>query len=118
MTETTNILNDMRVFNSTKDDWNVFQIGCQSTPLNFASQQLRAFKLTWALDTNDLIKGKKIAVIGAGLAGLTAGIVCLIKDVEELTLYERTHELMALQHGTLHRYVHPMVFQWLRDKDV
>jgi hypothetical protein len=115
---TEDILNYMRVKNSNEEnkDWDVYQIGCQSVPLNFASQQLRAFKLTWALDTEGLIKDKKIAVIGGGLAGLTAGIVCLIKDAKDVTLYERSHELMALQHGTLHRYVHPMIFRWPKDE--
>jgi hypothetical protein len=114
--ETDEILDYMRVYKGNEKNeelkWNVFQIGSVSSPLNFASQQQRAFKLTYALDKKELIKGRKIAVVGGGLAGLTAGIVCLLRGAEDLTLYEKTHELMAFQHGAIHRYVHPMIFKW------
>ena len=83
-------------------------------PLN----RQRAFKLTYALDEvvingeKGLIKDKKIAVIGAGLAGLTAAIVCVLKGAKSLSLYEKNHDLMAFQYGAKHRYIHPMIFKW------
>lgn len=106
------ILNYMRVHNEVQKDWNVYQIGCVSSPLNFASQQQRAFKLTYALDQKGHINGQDIAVIGAGLSGLTAAIVCLLKGAKSISLYEKTHDLMPFQYGALHRYVHPMIFKW------
>jgi hypothetical protein len=90
----------------------IFQLGCVSTPLNFASQQLRAFKLAWALDQSGLIHGKEIAIVGAGLAGVTAGVVCLLRGAKRVSLYDRCHELLAAQRGAVHRYVHPLIFRW------
>lgn len=106
------ILDAMRVPTGLAPPWNVFQLGCVSTPLNFASQQRRAFKLTWALDHAGLLKGKQIAVVGAGLAGITAGLVGLLRGAARVSLYDRTHELMPYQDGAVHRYVHPMIFRW------
>src|SRR4051812_48740484 len=102
------VLDSMRVATSDARS-NVFQIGSVSTPLNFASQQQRAFKLAWALDRSGLIEGKKIAVVGAGLAGITAGIICLLRDAKQVALYDRNHELMAFPHGAVHLSVHPMI---------
>lgn len=73
---------------------------------------MRAFKLTWALDTLNLIRGKKIAIVGGGLAGLTCGVVCLLRGAVQVTLYDRTHDRMAFQRDAAHRYVHPMIFRW------
>jgi quercetin dioxygenase-like cupin family protein len=42
---------------------NVSQVGSVSTPLNFASQQQRAFKLAWTLDRSGLVEGRKVAVV-------------------------------------------------------
>ena len=39
------ILDSMRVHNEVKNDWNVYQIGCVSSPLNFASQQAAGFQV-------------------------------------------------------------------------
>lgn len=113
------ILSATRVYNQDDPSWNVYHIGCsspRSAPVNFASQQMRAFKLVWALDKSKLIYNKKIAVVGAGLSGITAGITCLYQGAKEVALYDKTHELMAFQHGSFHRYVHPNIFQWPDDK--
>ena len=98
--------------------WNVYQVGCVSSPLNFASQQQRAFKLTWALDQAKLIEGKKVAVVGAGLAGITAAATCCLRKAEKVTVYDRSHEIMSLQSGAIHRYVHPYIFWWPRDPEI
>jgi FAD binding domain len=104
------ILDSMRV--PTDSIWDVYQVGCSSTPLNFASQQIRAFLLTRVLDEQKKIAGKEVAVIGAGLAGLTAAISCLYRGARKVALIDRNHELMALQRGTTHRYVHPYIYRW------
>lgn len=109
------VLNAMRVPDLSGKGilWDVFQIGCTSRPLNFASQQMRAFKLTEALYQSDLIhKDISIAIIGGGLAGITAGIACLLLGAGKVTLFEKAHELMALQRGASHRVVHPYIFKW------
>jgi FAD binding domain len=104
------ILDAMRV--PTHAAWDVYQVGCSSSPLNFASQQIRAFLLTRALGEQNKIAGKEVAVIGAGLAGLTAAISCLYRGARHVALYDRNHDLMALQRGTTHRYVHPYIYRW------
>ncbi len=152
-----------------KPPWPVYQVGCTSTPLNFASQQMRAFALMWALDTQDpnassssgssgssntanpsspsgtsssnsasnpanassscsatsassnagppsdpcrnWLKGKRVAIVGGGFAGVTAGIVAMLRGAEKVALYERTHELIPLQHGST-RDIRPFIYGW------
>ncbi len=57
---------------------NVFALGNFARQVTFASQQLRALNLVWALlRTGRLSEGQHIAVVGAGLAGMTATVACL-----------------------------------------
>jgi hypothetical protein len=60
MIEPKEVLDAMRVVTMGKPEQNVFQVGCVSNPLNFASQQMRAFTLTWALEEKNLIRNKQI----------------------------------------------------------
>ncbi|WP_165073005.1 hypothetical protein [Paludisphaera rhizosphaerae] len=113
--EAKSILDAMRVaLPGPKVD--VFQIGSASTPLNLASQQQRAFKLTWALEQLEKIENKSIAVIGAGLAGVAAATACLLQGAKRLAIYDRNHEPMAYQYGAAHRYIHPLIYRWPEER--
>ncbi len=92
--------------------WHVYHVGCHSTPLNFASQQLRAFHLVQALEEKELVRNRKVVVVGARLAGITAAISCFLRGARKVTIYERNHECLAYQHGASHRFVHPHIFRW------
>ncbi|WP_316235378.1 MULTISPECIES: NAD(P)-binding protein [unclassified Bradyrhizobium] len=80
--------------------------------VSFSAQQYRALNLVWALhEENRLKEDSEVAVIGAGLAGLTAaaafaGYGC------KVDLYDQTSATMSKQRHTYHRMVHPSVNQW------
>lgn len=91
----------------------VYVIGPFPTRVNFASQQMRAFNLVWALTDNDgpVNSDAKVAVIGAGLAGLTAAAALHRRGVEA-HVFEQRGDLMPLQRGTTSRYVNPTLNYW------
>src|SRR5262245_25589074 len=76
-------------------------------PSTLRSQQVRALNLVWALGKSTL-KGKQIAVIGGGVAGLTFAAASAGCGAS-VHLFERT-KLLHLQLGCWHRALHPEVF--------
>lgn len=91
----------------------VYVIGPFPKRVNFASQQMRAFNLAWALtDGNGPVKAdSKVAVIGAGLAGLTFAAALHRKGIE-VQVFEQSKHLMPLQRNTTSRYVNPTLNYW------
>ena len=94
----------------------VYLLGRNARRLTFLSQQYRALNLIWALEQTARLIGPdgrpaKVAVIGGGLAGLTAALAAnwLGADV---TLLERMTELLHLQSGCQFRFVHPNIYDW------
>lgn len=80
--------------------------------INFASQQTRAFNLVWALTASHRVEvGHQVAVIGAGLAGLTAAAALRRKSID-VTVFEAQNEALKLQRYTTSRYVHPTLNYW------
>lgn len=92
-----------------------FQLGCTATLLNVHAQQMRAFNLVWALtDAGMVSKGSLVAIIGAGIAGVTAA-VGLAAVGAKITLYETSGEFFHLQRGNLTRFLHPNIATWPND---
>ncbi len=90
----------------------VYVLGSLAKRVTFYAQQRRAFSLIWSLlETGRLKPGQSLAVVGGGLAGLTAAAAAYSKGVS-VTLYEREAMLTHLQHGVSHRYIHPNYFDW------
>lgn len=91
---------------------NVHFIGPYGHRVSFASQQRRALNTVWALfQTDKLRQGSKVAVIGAGLAGVTAAAGLIAKGCV-VQLYEREGSALQTQAGALHRLLHPTVNFW------
>jgi hypothetical protein len=89
-----------------------FTIGPFGARVSFASQQQRAFNLVWALRQKDIIgSGKRVAVVGGGLAGITAA-AGLIAQRCSVHLYETQNRVLGLQKLSGHRYVHPTINFW------
>jgi len=92
---------------------------CDGAPVTVRSQQVRALNLLNAL-APDLKKYSekggqmRIAVIGGGAAGMTfaAGAASLGGQV---TLFERSAQLLHMQLGCWHRPLHPEIFTWPND---
>ena len=91
---------------------NVFFIGAAKPPLTFLSQQHRALNLVWALDETGVpFRETSFAVIGAGLAGLMTSASLIVKGAD-VSILERTADVMALQQGNMNRFVLPHLFEW------
>lgn len=89
----------------------IFVIGPFATRLNFFRQQNRALNLVWALNHKFGLAGKRVAVVGAGLAGLTSAAALLSLECK-VTVYESKGSVMYRQRDTGHRFVHPNVNYW------
>lgn len=93
-------------------DDKLFSIGPFGSRVSFASQQRRALNTVWALEQQGKIgPGKKVAVIGGGLAGVMAAVALAARKCV-VHLYERESAVLNLQQLTTHRHVHPSVNFW------
>jgi hypothetical protein len=91
---------------------NVHFIGPYGHRVSFASQQRRALNTIWALfETKKLRPKSKVAVIGAGLAGVTAAAGLLAKGCI-VQLYEKEGSALQTQARARHRLLHPTVNFW------
>ncbi|WGQ08950.1 FAD-dependent oxidoreductase [Pedobacter gandavensis] len=98
-----------------QDTTSVFVLGCYSKRVTFHSQQQRALNLIWALfHKGKLHEASKVAIIGAGLAGITAAVAAKTKGCD-VTLYERSEDIMHIQRGNFTRYIHPNIYDWPRE---
>src|SRR5260370_14734759 len=88
----------------------VYYLGSHASRLTFLSQQQRAFNLVWALQAKGLL-GKRVAVVGAGLSGVTAGLAARQAGAA-VTLLERKSDVLHLQRGSQLRYIHPNIYDW------
>lgn len=90
----------------------VYFLGPYARRVSFASQQNRALNLVWALHAQEVITlGDKVAVIGAGLSGVTAAAA--LDDLGfDVYLYEQAKEALHRQRSSSHRYIHPTVNLW------
>lgn len=80
--------------------------------VSFAAQQNRALNLVWALhECGKFGPNQRIAVIGAGLAGLTAA-AAFIGHRCDVDVYESSAVTLPRQRATDHRMAHPTINQW------
>ena len=96
----------------------VYLLGSLARGLTVFDQQVRAHNLAWALwrlleGDQTAVKAKHIAVVGGGVAGLTA-TACLLARTKgvEVTLFEERWDLCPLQQGSDTRWVHPHIYRW------
>lgn len=89
----------------------VYSIGSFAERVNFLAQQYRALNTVWALYKRGRFKeGDRIAVIGAGIAGITAAAAFMaFKAI--VHVYE-SRKVLHRQLQTGHRRVHPNVNLW------
>jgi hypothetical protein len=100
------LLNRLRIF----DD--IYYIGGFHPPITFLSQQHRALNLVWALAEQHFdFTNKSIAVVGAGLSGLTAAAALRVRG-STVVVYEQTSNPLPMQQGNSTRFVLPHVYEW------
>jgi len=91
---------------------NLFVIGCFEKRVTLLSQQVRALNLVFALHTSKRLRaGSKVAVVGAGAAGMTAAIAAARLGCE-VTLLEKKEALLPLLRGNTTRWLHPHIYDW------
>jgi len=96
----------------TKSLNKVYFIGPYGRRVSFASQQRRVLNTVWALEeTSRIKKGDRVAVVGAGLAGVMAAVALAARGMR-VFLYEEKPNALRVQSQTNHRYVHPTINFW------
>jgi tetratricopeptide (TPR) repeat protein len=90
----------------------LYVVGCFERRITLLSQQVRALNLVFSLRKQGLLKeGDSIAVIGGGVAGLTAAAGAARLGCK-VTLFERADSLLHLFRGNHTRWLHPNVYDW------
>ncbi|HYO60151.1 hypothetical protein [Archangium sp.] len=93
----------------------VYVLGCLDRRVTIFAQQTRALNLVWALHTRGFgsngIRGKRIGIVGAGIAGLTASIAALRLSASVVVL-DRNEIAIQDQNACMSRWLHPRIFDW------
>lgn len=90
----------------------LFVLGSYEDRVTIYSQQIRACNFVYALnEIEGLGKGKKLAVIGAGIGGMAAAAAAASLGVET-HIYERHSEVLHNLRGCHTRHLHPRVYDW------
>jgi tetratricopeptide (TPR) repeat protein len=92
----------------------IFILGSLERRVTLYSQQVRALNLAWSLFEQERIKPEdEVLVVGGGAAGLTfaAGAARLGANV---TVLERSDEVLSTFQGNHTRWLHPHIYEWPR----
>jgi len=90
----------------------VYLLGCNHRQITFYSQQTRAVNLVHSLlQTSELKEGQSVAVVGAGVAGVTAAAFAAEHGCK-VSIYEKEDQALTLQRDCEKRWIHPHVYDW------
>ncbi|MFY9826177.1 MAG: FAD-dependent oxidoreductase [Thermoanaerobaculia bacterium] len=93
----------------------VFVLGCLERRVTLLHQQVRALNLVYALHQLGYCHGKEVAVVGAGVAGLTAAAAFSKIPGCRVALLEREDRILSvLDRGesSAERYLDPVLYEW------
>jgi hypothetical protein len=91
----------------------VYVLGCFNKRVTLYSQQVRALNLIYSLvKTERLTCNDKIAIIGAGAAGLTAAAAAVAIKGCQVTILEKTNEVLSVFRNNNKRWLHPRIYDW------
>jgi ABC-type uncharacterized transport system substrate-binding protein len=92
---------------------NCYVLGSFARRVTFADQQRRALNLIWAATSSGRLKrDDRLAIIGGGLAGVTAAVAARAVGVKHVILIEKYTQLLPLPRGNKTRYIHPNIYDW------
>ena len=96
----------------------LYVIGSFDRRVTVLAQQTRALNLAWAMIETGIVPtenapNRRIAVVGAGFAGLTfaAGLLRKGNDLA-IDVFEQRDSLLPLQQGSDTRWLHPHIYDW------
>ncbi len=101
-----------------KRDTPLYLVGAFDAHVTVLSQQIRALNLAWALIESCTVPTgteprRKIAIVGAGFAGLTLAAALFQKQTAlDITIFEERDTLLPLQQGSDSRWLHPQIYDW------
>lgn len=88
-------------------------LGCFARYVTVYAQQVRAFNLVHTLArTGYLSAHSEVAILGGGIAGLTAAAASAVQGVRRVAVFEKLANTMRIQRGTDKRFIHPHVYDW------
>jgi len=91
----------------------VYILGSFARRVTLYSQQVRALNLVFALQrANRLKKSTKVAVIGAGAAGITAAVAAVVRTGATVWVFDELQGPMELQQNNRQRWIHPFIYDW------
>ncbi len=91
----------------------LYVLGSFAQYVTVYAQQVRAFNLIDTLAKSGcLTSSSKVAVIGGGIAGLTAAAAAAVRGVQSVSVFEKEGNTMRLQRGTEKRFIHPHIYDW------
>lgn len=102
-------LDEFRIFPGS----NIFGIGLKDSLVTIYSQQVRAICLAHLLsEASPEDKRDSVAIIGAGISGLTVSLKLLSLGWKNIYMYERLPDLLGIQNGCDTRWIHPHIINW------
>jgi hypothetical protein len=93
----------------------VFVLGCLERRVTLLHQQVRALNLVYALHQLGYCHGKEVAVVGAGVAGLTAAAAFSEIPGCRVALLEREDRILPVidrGESSAERYLDPVLYEW------
>jgi hypothetical protein len=95
------------------DHDNIFVLGCFARHVTVFSQQVRALNLIDALAKEGRLSPySSVAIIGGGIAGMTAAAGAFVKGVAAVSVFEKRDATMRDQRTCLERHLHPHIYDW------
>ncbi|MCB1098929.1 MAG: leucine-rich repeat domain-containing protein, partial [Verrucomicrobiae bacterium] len=91
---------------------NLYVLGSLDKRITFYAQQVRAFRLIQALAEEPGFDEKKIAIVGGGVAGITAAAAAAVAGCSKIVLFEERSQILQMQAPGSHRFIHPHIYQW------
>ena len=92
---------------------NVLLLGAFAKYATIYAQQVRALNLVAALVRGGRLSGRsRVAVVGGGIAGMTAAAAAAVAGAGSVSVFEREPSLMRLQRNCEKRFVHPHIYDW------
>ncbi|NIK65450.1 ABC-three component system protein [Xanthomonas cannabis] len=93
----------------------IFVLGCFEQRVTVYSQQVRALNLVDALLSQNMVRrnGGKVAIVGGGVAGMTAAVAFAkaAPELARLDLFERRSSTLDFQRNS-RRFLHPHFYDW------